>query len=262
MLKAVLFDLDQTLVDWDHVEQPWQEYQYKRILSVYDYVNEHLHALNSVDPQGFFEAYLAELGNTWQQSTRTLHAPDIAEILAETLRVCGVPDDRIDREGLVGAYDWQAPPGERAYPDAFEVLPQLRAHGLELGIVTNSAHPMRLRDRELETVGLLDLFPCCRLSAVDVGYLKPHPKIFEHALSVMGVRPDEAVFVGDNLSADIGGAQSVGMRAVWRVTETLGELEAESDTNDEITPDGTIVTLHDLLPLLDAWYAGWRNGAA
>ncbi len=261
MLKAVLFDLDQTLVDWDHVEQPWDEYQYQRILNVYGYVNEHLHALNSIDPQGFFEAYLAELGNAWRQSSRTLHAPDVAAILAETLRACGVPDDRIDRDGLVDAYDWQAPPGERAYPDTFEVLPQLRAQGVELGIVTNSAHPMRLRDRELQSVGLLDLFPCCRLSAVDVGYLKPHRRIFEHALNVMDVRPDEAVFVGDNLAADIGGAQSVGMRAVWRVTEMLDEVEAEID-GDEITPDGTIVTLHDLLPLLDTWYPGWRNGAA
>jgi FMN phosphatase YigB (HAD superfamily) len=94
-----------------------------------------------------------------------------------------------------------------------------------------------------------------------VGYLKPHRKIFEYALDVVGVRPDEAVFVGDNLTADIGGAQSVGMRAVWRVAETLDEAEAEID-GDEITPDGTIVTLHDLLPLLDRWYPGWRNGAA
>ena len=64
---------------------------------------EHLHALNSIDPQEFFEAYLAELGKAWQQSSRTLHAPDIAAILAETLRACGVPEDRIDRDGLVDA---------------------------------------------------------------------------------------------------------------------------------------------------------------
>ena len=65
------------------------------------------------------------------------------------------------------------------------------------------------------------------------------------------------MFVGDNLPADIGGAQSVGMRAVWRVTETLDERRS-GDDGDEITPDGTIVTLHDLLPLLDtlvSWLA-------
>jgi hypothetical protein len=28
---------------------------------------------------------------------------------------------------------------------------------------------------------------------------------------------------------------------------------------DDITPDGTITTLHELLPLLDDWYPGWRN---
>ena len=74
-------------------------------------------------------------------------------------------------------------------------------------------------------------------------------------LELAKVEPHESVFVGDNLLADITGAQNMGMRGVWRRTD-----REESLSDDVVTPDGTIDTLHDLLPLLDTWYPGWRNG--
>ncbi len=255
MLKAILFDLDQTLIDWDHVEQPWEEYQYQRIRSVFEFVKENLYALK--DPDQFYEAYLVELAGAWQHGNLTLRAPSVAAILADTLKSSGVPENLLDMDGVMRAYDWQPPAGERAYPDALDVLPQLRDHGLDLGVVTNSAHPMIYRDRELSAIGLLDLFPRCRVSAVDVGYLKPHRNIFQRALDVLDVRADETVFVGDNLMADIAGAQNAGLFAVWR---TNGQPQTENGDETEITPDGTISTLHDLLPLLDGQYPGWRNG--
>jgi HAD superfamily hydrolase (TIGR01509 family) len=260
MLRAILFDLDQTLIDWDHVEQPWEEYQYRRIHNVFEFVNENLYTLET--PEQLFEAYVGEMSGAWQHGSLTLLAPDIMVIMADTLKVCGVPEDRLDMDAVMQAYDWQPPAGERAYPDAVEVLPQLRAHGIELGIVTNSAHPMHYRDRELQAIGLLDLFPRCRLSAVDVGYLKPHRDIFQRALDILGVRAEEAVFVGDSLPADIGGAQNVGIYAVQRLCERAQNEDSPSprESDSEIVPDGTIVTLHDLLPLLDGWYPGWRNG--
>jgi putative hydrolase of the HAD superfamily len=262
MLKAVLFDMDQTLIDWDHVEEPWEEYQFRRMKDVYEFVHANLHRFNGKNLDQFFEAYLAALNVAWQHGKLTLRAPSIATIMADALKACGIPEDRLDIEAVVDAYNWQPPAGERAYPDVFEVLSQLREHGVELGIVTNSAHPMQLRDRELRAVGLLDLFPTCRVSAVDVGYLKPHRTIFERALDRLGVQPEETVFVGDDLRADIGGAQVMGMHGVLRVHERAGEANDESADHegDRIVPDGTISTLHDLLPLLDGWYPGWRNG--
>jgi putative hydrolase of the HAD superfamily len=255
MLKAILFDLDQTLIDWDRVEQPWEEYQYHRLLDVFEFVKTNGHALK--DPDRFFEAYLVELAGAWQHGNLTLRAPSVTAILADTLKACGVPEDQLDMDGVLQAYDWQPPAGERAYPDALDVLPELRAHGLEMGVVTNSAHPMTFRDRELSAIGLLDLFPRCRLSAVDVGYLKPHQNIFRRALDELGVQAEEAVFVGDSLAADIVGAKNAGLYAVWRAN---GHMPPDDADADAIIPDGTINTLHDLLPLLDERYPGWRNG--
>ena len=44
---------------------------------------------------------------------------------------------------------------------------------------------------------------------------KPSPLIFQQALEVLGLRPDEVLHVGDSLSADVGGAQAAGITAVW-----------------------------------------------
>jgi putative hydrolase of the HAD superfamily len=254
MLKAVLFDMDNTLIDWDAVD-PFseKESQYQRLKGVFDYVHANLCPLDHIDPQHFLDLFLTGLECAWEAGRENLVSPSIFDVLTELLITCGVPADQIDLDVIMQVYDWQAREGERAYPDALDVLPELREHGIKMGLITNSSHPMNCRDRELEAAGLLHLLPDCRLSSVDVGFFKPHPSIFRRALDILAIGPDEAVFVGDNLQADIHGAQCAGMYGVLR-------LRGDQIEDSEIKPDGTITTLHDLLPLLDGWYPGWRNG--
>lgn len=258
MLKAVLFDMDQTLIDWDQVQEPWDAYILRRLQGVYDYVDAQVQPLRDKTLVDFVEAYIRVLNKAWTNGIQTLQPPHISRVLLAALSACGVPQDRLDSAAIMQIYEehWEMPVGERAYPDVVDVLPQLEQHSIEMGIITNASHPMVHRDRELERTGILAYFPRCRLSAADVGYLKPHSAIFEHALDMLGLQPDEAVFVGDNLHADVGGAQGVGMRGVWRVNQADQELQqAELD----IEADGKINTFHDLLTLLDEWYPAWRN---
>jgi len=49
----------------------------------------------------------------------------------------------------------------------------------------------------------------------EVGWRKPRRDIFDAALGRLGVRPDEALFVGDRADMDVLGAQQIGMDAVW-----------------------------------------------
>lgn len=253
MLKAVLFDLDQTLMDWTQVE-PWEAYQRQRISTLLDYAQRELGAPATLTPEALFSTFADRLAAAWQHSRATLQAPDIRVVLVQTLAAVGVAEDWLDPTTLLDAYDWQPPAGERPYPDVLQVLPELRAHGVALGLITNASHPMYIRDHELRQTGLLDLFPTCRLSAADVGVIKPHPAIFARGLELLGVEPQQAVFVGDSLAADIAGAQSVGMPAVWIARE--GEVAPDSA---EVVPDAAISTLHDLLPVLDRWFPGWRS---
>ena len=52
------------------------------------------------------------------------------------------------------------------------------------------------------------------MSSFEHGYLKPHPSIFEEALSRAGAEAATSLMVGDSVKADVAGALAAGMRAV------------------------------------------------
>ena len=119
----------------------------------------------------------------------------------------------------------------------FECFPQTRLAGskevlsklsgeYELGVISNS---MSLASRRfLEDRGLAKYFKAFAVSG-EVGYRKPHPRIFEFALEELGVKPEEAVHVGDLLEEDIAGAKGVGMYSVLVSPKGLGEAEVKPD---------------------------------
>ena len=254
MLKAVLFDLDQTLLDWSQV-QPWEDLQRRRILALFDYARRELGAPAGLTPEALVAALGQAISAAWQHARLTLQAPDIRLVLEEALAMVGVPICRADPAALLSAFNGHPPAGERAYDDVLAVLPQIEAQGVALGLITNSANPMTMRDHELRATGMLHLFPVCRLSAVDVGVIKPHPAIFKRGLALLNVEPGEAVFVGDSLEADVAGAQGAGLFSVW-----LARAGEAPESDDTIVPDATITTLHALLPVLDSRFPGWRSG--
>lgn len=85
----------------------------------------------------------------------------------------------------------------------------------------------------------LDRYFRFALSAADVRASKPAPDIFHAALDTAGVRPDEAIHVGDNLVDDIGGAGAVGMHTIW-----VKHGAAADDSGDGTTARPTAVVGH------------------
>ena len=89
-------------------------------------------------------------------------------------------------------------------------LKALAAAGLKMGLISNTQRPL---DEFAAHFALHDLFSAA-ISSAELGFLKPHPAIFEAALAALGVPAAEAVMVGDSVKADIEGARQIGMRAV------------------------------------------------
>lgn len=99
----------------------------------------------------------------------------------------------------------------RAYAEVPGALERWRAAGLRLVVASNwdiSLHDV------LERTALRGLLDGVATSA-EVGASKPAPQVFEEALALAGVGPDDALHVGDSLDADVAGAQAAGIDAVW-----------------------------------------------
>ena len=81
-----------------------------------------------------------------------------------------------------------------------------------LGIISNGLPDVQYQ--KLDAVGTRSHFSCIVLSE-EFGIAKPDPRIFHHALSLVSILPDEAVYVGDSFENDVVGALDAGMQACW-----------------------------------------------
>ena len=252
-LRAVLFDMDDTLIDWQQVRLSWREIEQPHLSNVRDWLRQAGHRCD-FQLDELVDAFSGRHYSAWIQAGETLQAPYMPAILVDSLRELGVDCRALDEAALLRAFAWRAAPGCRVFPDVPPALDILAAAGLRLGIVTNASQPMLMRDAELEQHGLLAYFPDCRIAAADTGRLKPHPQIFACALAKLGTSATETVFVGDRWSADVEGALGAGMRAVHR--DNGGPcLRIEADW-------AQLHTLRDLPAILDEWYPDWRDGVA
>ncbi len=99
---------------------------------------------------------------------------------------------------------------------------------------------------------MLDLFDHWSFSD-DVGYYKPAPEIFEHALAGLGgPAPAQVAHVGDLRRTDVGGAQAMGMIAV-RYRGVFDDSDPTTDPRDKAPPppEGDLV-IDDHAELIDA----------
>jgi putative hydrolase of the HAD superfamily len=95
-------------------------------------------------------------------------------------------------------------------PGVPEGLARFREMGLQLVVVSNSDGTV---ERGLEAAGLRGYFDLVFDSAI-VGFEKPDPRFFEHALARAGARAGRVVHVGDLYHADVTGARAAGVHAV------------------------------------------------
>ncbi|MFG2071168.1 HAD family hydrolase [Nonomuraea maritima] len=115
-----------------------------------------------------------------------------------------------ETEEFVATYvrEWSA--GVHYLPGLADLVAELSARH-RLAVVSNTHHPP-LVPGHLASMGLLDAFDAV-VTSVEVGWRKPHPKIYATALDVLGIEASAAVFVGDTYGPDYEGPERHGMTA-------------------------------------------------
>ncbi len=102
----------------------------------------------------------------------------------------------------------------RAFEDVRPFLESLRAARMRTGIVTHGVTTKQCE--KLLRLGIVDLLgPRDIFISDQVGIAKPNPKLYQHALTSMGLLPSEVLYVGDNLAHDVVPPRSIGMHTAW-----------------------------------------------
>lgn len=185
MTRAVLFDLDNTLVDRDSA---WASTLDERAPDLDALLRARILAEDDHGrrPRAAYVAWLEE------------HAPEV------------LPGER---EGS----KWR-PIARRIaektapFADVPRALARL-AGSARLGVVTNG--DSAVQRKKIANSALAPLFDVVVVSE-EIGAAKPSPRPFLRALSALEVGPEDAVFVGDDPIADIAGAANVGLTTIWR----------------------------------------------
>jgi len=121
----------------------------------------------------------------------------------------------LDKEGALDVAFEEFSAREGSYlifPDCMVTLQKLKELGLRIGLISNTT-PKHAHERRpmMEAHGILEFFEVIILSS-EIGFEKPHKKIFEIALKEMEIdNPKKAIHVGDCLHADVKGAQNAGL---------------------------------------------------
>ncbi|HEX2980545.1 MAG TPA: HAD family hydrolase [Anaerolineaceae bacterium] len=244
--SVVLFDLGSTLIYFDAV---WSE-MFPRANA--DLINA-LHAAGiMVKADAFASAFNQGLDNYRQERDNEFIEHSTLYVLRKLLEEHGYPNvpEEILRNPLKAMYA-VSQAAWRIEDDTHATLRALRQQGYRLGLISNAAD-----DADIQTLvdnhGLRPYFEII-LSSAAVGWRKPHPRIFALALEHFGVKPQQAVMVGDTLGADILGANNLGMGSVW-ITRRA-DVAANHAHEDTIQPDAVIHTLSELPGLLAHWDA-------
>jgi len=242
LLKAILFDLGDTLFDFEPMDTRAIFEEASR--RTYEYLQSGGHRLPRFDRYFRLQYSAVRWAYFWSKITRRDF--NGFDLLCRLCRRMGLSLDQPALREL--AWRWYEPV-TRYNTVAADVIPTLckfRDRGLKLAIVSNTFVPGFALDRHLELHGLLEFFPV-RVYSSEVGYRKPHPRIFQIALQSIGVKPANAIFVGDLVKTDILGARRAGMVAVLR------QPFANSRTHrvaDHVVR--RISEIHQMLPILGA----------
>lgn len=213
MLRAVLFDLDNTILDRRSSLQFHLRQQAGRLPDTFANISfdEYVDTFMAFDDNGY-----AERAAVFREVARRLHLPaGTGDALLRDLQA-HFPDECVP------------------FPKARDVLGSLRDSSFSLGLITNGAAVWQRR--KVESLKIASYFGVILISEAE-GVRKPDPEIFRRAVNTLGVSAGEAVMVGDNPKADIQGAKSFGMKAVWKrddYWDPPGVVDAVIDNLEEL----------------------------
>jgi len=189
MIKAILFDLDNTLIDRQKGLSNYLYDKFKQLSKDKDIINQMVNDVLLWDDNG----------NNPRLDTFTKLVNKYHEIVTFT-------PEEIDKE-------WRNLSGINTvvYEDSKETLKYLKTK-YKIGILTNGKPTTQLR--KLEALNVDDILDF-RLISGDYICDKPDIRIFKYAVKQLRVKPKECIYVGDNYNIDVIGSRNAGLKPIY-----------------------------------------------
>lgn len=202
--KDIFFDLDHTIWDFDkNAQETLQELYYK-------YRFDKL--IGKADPDLFIETYTTNNHRVWTLYHHgKIDKPTLRKLrFADTFTELGVDPDLFPK-AFEEDYLAICPTKTNLFPNAIETLEYLRSR-YKLHLISNGFQ--EACKKKLTCSKLTPYFKTVVISEL-FGVNKPDARIFEHALQGGSAHKETSVMIGDNLDADVRGAQNAGIDAIF-----------------------------------------------
>lgn len=192
MVKAVLFDLDGTLLDRDSSVKIFIDDQYERLNKWLGHIPKEKYMTRFIE--------LDCRGNVWKDK--------VYQQLVEELEIVEIDGEYLLQDYLSEFKNCCVP-----FPNLHSMLEQLRETNLVLGVITNGYGKFQMEN--IEALGIEKYFATILVSEWE-GITKPNPLIFERALKSIKIAPNESIFIGDHPENDVKASEHVGMKSIWK----------------------------------------------
>jgi putative hydrolase of the HAD superfamily len=229
-MKAVLFDLDDTLFDHKHsrlkgLEALQKKYQKLSAVPIEELEEEHERLLGAAN------YCTVPSGNLIMADSTTTGISKLCAMYGVTLSI-------EDERNAVDLYTNEYLKNRQPVPGSIELLETLMNYA-KLGVIANGQLEQEMEKLTACKIDkLLDYFIISETGC----YKKPSKQLFEIALQKVDVTPSNAVYVGDSWNCDILPAVSVGMKAVWlnRYGQENPNPKIASEINTYLNVDKTL----------------------
>ncbi|PET53635.1 L-2-haloalkanoic acid dehalogenase [Bacillus sp. AFS001701] len=208
MIKAVIFDLDGTLLNRDESVKKFINNQYERLNVWVRHIPKEKYITRFIE--------LDDRGNVWKDK--------VYQQLTGELDITG-----ITWEDLLQDYISQFKNNCIPFPNLLSMLDELKSNNLILGMITNGKG--QFQKDNIKALGIENYFGTILVSELE-GIKKPDPKIFKRALEQLNVSPNESIFVGDHPENDVKAAQNVGIKGIWKKDFQWNNIEADFTIDD------------------------------